>query len=262
MMRWIKRLIGREHPESPGGERPVKVSRRFAEDWFANCAWDTRHSLDILHRGIDSGLLNEQDEYGETALGLAAASGWVDGVAALIAAGADIEIRFPRTGETPLYSAVQQRRQAVVNTLLAAGANPDAANHWGVTPRSWTDRMGLGYFNQVPVREATSPAPCVQNAEHLAEHHHPKFKIPNRSERESLKVGQAVDVYVYGPPSESKNDSVKLRITERTGSGKAVRYTATIETPINETHLPSDTATLEVGPENIASVYVPRQKRS
>jgi len=37
-----------------------------------------------------------------------------------------------------------------------------------------------------------------------------------------------------------------------------VRYTAVVETPIERTHLAAGTTVVEFGPENIASVYVPR----
>ena len=102
------------------------------------------------------------------------------------------------------------------------------------------------------------PEPRIQNAEHLADHYHPRFKIPDREERETMRVGQAVDLYVYGPKAEGKQDTVKVRITARSGRRPQVRYTATVETPIERTHLAPDTTEVEFGPENIASVYVTR----
>jgi hypothetical protein len=55
------------------------VAKRLApssRDWFDNCGgWRPRHDLDELRRGIEAGLLNEQDEYGMTALHLAVSSG-------------------------------------------------------------------------------------------------------------------------------------------------------------------------------------------
>ena len=75
-------------------------------DWFDNCGgWRPRHDLDELRRGSEAGMLNEQNEYGMTALHLAAASGWVEGVGELLWAGADTESRYFRTGETPLLGA-------------------------------------------------------------------------------------------------------------------------------------------------------------
>ena len=101
------------------------------------------------------------------------------------------------------------------------------------------------------------PEPRIQNAEHLADHYHPQFKIPDEEERQTLHVGQAVDLYVYGPKKEGKQDTVKVRITATTGSGSKVRYTAAVETPLERTHLREGIAVVEFGPENVASVYVP-----
>jgi hypothetical protein len=228
-------------------------------EWFDNCGgWRPRHDLDELRRGIEAGLLNEQDEYGMTALSLAVMSGWKEGVAELLRAGADTELRYFRTGETALYMAVQQRSEPIVAALVAAGANPDAPNYWGLTPRAWAAHAAATYIDHVPRRETPLPPPQIQNAEHLADHYHPRFKIPQRDERETMQVGQAVDLYVYGPKAETKQDTVKVRITAVAGSRPQVRYTGTIETPIERTHLASGTSVLEFGPENIASVYVPR----
>src|SRR5262245_59142044 len=108
------------------------------ENWFSNCGgWKPRHSLTELQAGIAAGLLNLQDESGSTALSLAAGSGWLDGVEELLLAEADTELRYFRTGETPLLTATQAGHESVVAALLAAGANPDAGNHFGLTPRSW-----------------------------------------------------------------------------------------------------------------------------
>lgn len=101
------------------------------------------------------------------------------------------------------------------------------------------------------------PPPRIQNAEHLADHHHPHFQIPDREERETMEVGQAVDLYVYGPKAKTKQDTVKVRITAKSGRRPNVCYTATVETPIERTHLAEGTTMVEFGPENIASVYVP-----
>jgi hypothetical protein len=229
-------------------------------DWFDNCGgWRPRHDVRELRQGIEAGLLNEQDDYGMTALSLAVASGWKEGVEELLRAGADTELRYFRTGETALHLAVQERNEPIIAALIEAGANPDAANHWGLSPRAKLPYVGLPpLFDEIPPGETRRPPPQIQNAEHLADHYHPRFKIPDRQERETMQVGQAVDLYVYGPRSESKQDTVKVRITARSGRRPRVRYAATVETPIERTHLAEGTTVVEFGPENIASVYVPR----
>lgn len=234
-----------------------------SEEWFTNCGgWRPRHDLNELRAGIEAGKINEQDEYGMTALSLAVTSGWELGVQELLRAGADTERRYFRTGETPLSLAVQAKDEDCIAKLLEVGANPDAANYWGITPRNRLPYVGLpSLFDEVPVGEIQIPPPRIQNAEHLADHHHPSFKIPKRLERESMEVGQAVDLYVYGPKSEAKQDRVKVRITARDGRGPQVRYSAILETPVERTHLAPDVTVVEFGPENIASVYVPRPGR-
>jgi hypothetical protein len=229
-------------------------------DWFNNCGgWRSRHDLEELRQGIEAGRLNEQDEYGMTGLSLAVLSSWKEGVEELLRAGVDTELRYFRTGETVLHMAVQERNEQLITALIEAGANPDAANYWSLTARAKLPYVSLPpLFDEIPRREVRLPPPRFQNVEHLADHYHPRFEIPDREERETMQVGQAVDLYVYGPKAETKQDTVKVRIIARSGSGPQVRYTATVETPIKHTHLAEDTTVVEFGPENIASVYVPR----
>lgn len=235
-----------------------------SKEWFTNCGgWRPRHDTNILRAGIQSGRLDEQDQYGMTALSLAVSSGWALGIDELLRAGADTELRDHRTGETALRIAVDRKIEWCILRLLAAGANPDAGNHWGLTPRAWLRHSGFPtLFDGIPVAEPQMPPPRIQNAEHLAENHYPDFKIPERAERESMEVGQAVDLYVYGPKSEAKQDRVKVRITSRTGHGPWVQYAAILDMPIERTHLAADTTVVEFGPENISTIYMPRPHRS
>jgi len=172
------------------------MNKSSPQKWFENAGgWSPRHDLEELRAGIAVGLLNQQDEYGMTALSLAVFTAWKEGVEELLRAGAGTELRYFRTGETALYVAVLNKKESIVDLLIKGGANPDAANHWGITPRIWASRSDLSSLMEaVPVGEVRRPEPLIQNAEHLAEHHHTSFKIPKRSERENLKVGQAVDL--------------------------------------------------------------------
>jgi len=227
------------------------------KEWFDNCCGrHPRHDMDALREGIKAGMLNDQDEYGMTALSLAVMSGWIEGVEEILQAGSDTELRYFRTGETALYMAVQQRKEPIVTALVVAGANPDAPNYWGLTARTWAVRNGSTCFDQIPPKKFPLPTPRIQNAEHLADHHYPRFNIPDREERETMQVGQAVELYLFGPKTESKQDTVKVRITAISGNHPGVRYTGTVETPIEKTHLASGTTVLEFGPENIASACV------
>lgn len=232
------------------------------KEWFDNCgSWQPHHDMGALRRGIKSGMLNDQDEYGMTALSLAVMSDWIEGVEELLQAGAETELRYFRTGETSLYMAIQQRKEPIVSILVAAGANPDAPNHWGLTARTWATQSASPCFDKVPPKKMPLPPPRIQNAEQLADHYHPRFKIPDRKERETMQVGQAVDLYVYGPKAESKLDTVKVRITVVTGKRQGVIYTGAVESPLEQTHLAVGMTVLEFGPENVASVYVPQPKK-
>jgi hypothetical protein len=166
-----------------------------------------------------------------------------------------------RTGETALYMAVQERNEPIIAALVAAGANPDAPNCWGLTPRVWASRDGAAYFDQVPPRDTPLPPARIQNAEHLADHYHPGFKIPDREERETMQVGQAVDLYVYGPKAEGKQDTVKVRITARSGLRPQVRYIAAVETliehPLTARH---DGGGVRAG-EHCVCVYAPTRQK-
>lgn len=87
-------------------------------------------------------------------------------------------------------------------------------------------------------------------------------KIPHRQGwQQQLKFLSAVDLYVYGPKSETKQETVKGQITARSGRLPHVRYTAAVETPIKRTHLARVATVVEFGPENIASVYVPQSAK-
>ena len=227
----------------------------MGDEWFDNCGgFQPEHNLDVLRKGIADGMLDRQDVYGSTALMLAVWSEWTQGVDELLRAGADTELRYARTGMTAIYEPARLRQKCMVDRLLAGGANPDAANHWGVTPRRWAPEL----FAAVPIRETPPPEPHIQNAEHLADHHHPKFKIPRLSGRVALTRGQAVGLRVYGPRTDEKGDVVKVRVESRAGTGPATRYAGRVETPLEQTHLSPGTEHVEFGPEHVATVFVRR----
>jgi ankyrin repeat protein len=123
-------------------------------------------------------VLPENDEFGRSPIHYAAANGDAAEVARLLAAGADAAAR-DAVRFTPLHFAAQEQHPEVIelllaagadlqatdrwgNTplwraiftahgdpaasilLLAAGADPDVANHTGISPRLLAERMGLG----------------------------------------------------------------------------------------------------------------------
>ena len=222
--------------------------------WFDNCGgFKPTHSVEHVRDGIRMGLIDLQDEYGSTALAHSVYSEWYGGIEELLRSGANAELRYFRTGATPLYEAVLRKNKRIVSMLIERGANPDAPNYWGITPRRWMPEA----FANVPFRAEPHPAPHIQNTEHLADHHE-NFEIPSLRERVSLLRGQAIDLVVYGPKGGPKQDRVKVRITDRKGSGRETRYTAHVETPLDLTHLTENMNQIEFGPENVATVYVLR----
>ena len=81
---------------------------------------DLRWLSFLLDKGARPDLQNQQ---GDTALGIAAHIGWLDGAQSLLAKRATVDLANSR-GETPLILAVQRRDLAMVRLLLSKGANP------------------------------------------------------------------------------------------------------------------------------------------
>ncbi|MGZ3418147.1 MAG: ankyrin repeat domain-containing protein [Polyangiales bacterium] len=226
------------------------------KQWFSSFdAFSKVRDLAAVEAGV-AVHRDAQDEWGMTALHLALTMRWHEAMRVLLAAGADTELRYHRTGETPLHTAVGERNQPMIQALLDAGADADAQNYWGLTPRTKAESFMLtAFFEEVPVRprSTTIPAARIQNAEHLADHFHPRFKIPKRAERESLQAGQAVDIHVLGP----KPPAVKVRIYER-NENNGVEYRARLDPPEQDCNLASGTSEVRFGPEHVATIYLQR----
>jgi ankyrin repeat protein len=82
----------------------------------------------LVAHGLD---INERDLWGRSALALASVLGNVDGVKALLGAGAGVDVADDE-GQTPLFAAALQGHDQVVDLLLGNGADPNretAAGH-------------------------------------------------------------------------------------------------------------------------------------
>jgi len=101
--------------------------------------------LDKLTAALADGADANEDPVGVgiTALHTASEHGWGEGVAALIAAGANTEAKSDRE-DTPLITAVVHKRPDAVKALLAGGANPEEPNKIGYTPLNYVVRMNAG----------------------------------------------------------------------------------------------------------------------
>lgn len=105
----------------------------------AIAAGDTRQVEQLAASRKQRSALNE---YGETPLLYAVKIRKPAMVDILLARGADVNIANSHTGETPLIAAVRNNEVGIVQRLLAAGARPDQADSEGATPLVWACRMG------------------------------------------------------------------------------------------------------------------------
>lgn len=92
----------------------------------------------LLGRGANPNLA---DKNGVTALQLASALGWSDGVEILVGKGASVDVSNA-AGETPLIAAIHRRDVVLVRALLKAGANPDRSDNSGRTARDYAALLG------------------------------------------------------------------------------------------------------------------------
>lgn len=83
---------------------------------------------------------NIRDKKGVSPLQLAVTLGFVEGVEALIKAGAEVEVT-DAAGETPLIAAVHRRDVALVRLLLANRGNPDRTDNSGRSARDYARLM-------------------------------------------------------------------------------------------------------------------------
>lgn len=84
---------------------------------------------------------NIADKNGVTPIQLAASLGFIEGIEALIKAGARIDVTNS-AGETPLIAAVHRRDAAMIRLLLSKGANPDRHDNSGRSARDYAKLMG------------------------------------------------------------------------------------------------------------------------
>ena len=84
---------------------------------------------------------NIRDNKGVSPLVLAARLGFVDGVIALVDAGAKVD-ESNSTGETPLIAAVLNKNVGLMRVLLDAGADPDRADNSGRSARDYALLLG------------------------------------------------------------------------------------------------------------------------
>lgn len=98
------------------------------------------HLLDyLLAHGVD---VNTRGQYGESALGAAAAAGQMEAAQLLIGRGARLDDRTLVTLKTPLIEAAQMNRTAMVKLLLDHGADLSARDVLDRTALDWARENG------------------------------------------------------------------------------------------------------------------------
>ncbi len=120
---------------------------------------DLKKVRKFIDAGIDVDVANER---GETALhraanGVLPLEKVLPVVNALLDAGADVNQRSEDAGVTPLLAAIQSEHEEVVRTLIAAGADVDAADRARKTPLKVAAEQGLPHMVKALVTAGANP---------------------------------------------------------------------------------------------------------
>lgn len=115
-----------------GAKVDVKDSRGDTALLLAAKSGYTGIAEQLLQGGADP--LAGDGRYADSAIYIAAMHGYLDLVKLLVSKGVDVNLQNPKTGETPLWVAAMDNRIDVIAFLLSAGADPNIANGKGQTP--------------------------------------------------------------------------------------------------------------------------------
>lgn len=113
---------------------------------------------------------NIADNNGVTPLTVAASLGFVEGVEALVNAGARVD-DSNASGETALIAATHRRDVAMVRLLLAKGANPDRTDNSGRSARDYVSLMS----GNARLLEEFASADAAREAAGVGESYGPSF---------------------------------------------------------------------------------------
>ncbi|KPK43477.1 MAG: hypothetical protein AMJ65_05645 [Phycisphaerae bacterium SG8_4] len=126
-------------------KKPEASKTSFAPLLKAARTGDIEGLRALVAAGAD---INERDEWGNPALHILAERDDPNAAKALIAAGADIEARNSE-GDTPLIKAAMRFREQMAAALIAAGADVDAQGLFLNTPLHWAAERGCGPLVQL-----------------------------------------------------------------------------------------------------------------
>ena len=113
--------------------------RDFATRLFTMAREGDLTLLDYIDHGVDVNLSNQD---GNTLLMLAAYAGQEELVRGLVGRGADVDKQNAR-GQSPLAGVVFKKEDAIVDILLAAGADPHAGTPDAIATAQMFDRADL-----------------------------------------------------------------------------------------------------------------------
>ena len=122
--------------------KPSVSDAKKLADWISTCQGV---GVDLVRGGHDTRFSRR------TPLALASDSGHLDVIAALLAAGADVNDNFEHWGMTPLHRAIFLGRLDVVVALLAAGADVNTIDSYARNRTPLHDASWHGYLDVVVV---------------------------------------------------------------------------------------------------------------
>ncbi|WP_348766863.1 ankyrin repeat domain-containing protein [uncultured Salinisphaera sp.] len=142
-------------------ERAIDTVREQHAGWHCLHYAAARDDAGALVTALDEGLsVNLRTPAGQTPLNIAAEYGSLKVVRALLQRDAQLEARDGRNGFTALHWAAEAYHPAIARALIAAGAQPNAANKWEQTPlwvAAWQPQQGNTEIAHILVAAGADP---------------------------------------------------------------------------------------------------------
>lgn len=142
--------------------RAIDTVREQHDGWHCLHYAAARDDAGALATALDQGLsVNLRTSAGQTPLNIAAEYGSLEVVRALLHRDAQLEARDGRNGFTALHWAAEAYHPAIARALIAAGAQPNAANKWEQTPlwvAAWQPEQGNTEIAHILVAAGADPS--------------------------------------------------------------------------------------------------------
>ncbi|KAK9283567.1 hypothetical protein L1049_011815 [Liquidambar formosana] len=138
-----------------GHKEVVEILERGEAVLTAARRGEIKHLESLLQKGAT---MNYRDQYGLTALHIAAIKGHQDAVAILLEYGMSVECQ-DNEGHSPLHLAVEGGNIETVEVLINKGANVNAKSKRGATPLYMARAMGYDDISQLLLNRGASSLP-------------------------------------------------------------------------------------------------------